>query len=51
MKMKKGINSSIFKMNIKSAILNNFWLKLISLIIAIITWFYVYGEITKGIRI
>lgn len=40
-----------FKINFKSVIFYNFWLKVISLIIAIITWFYVSGEITKGIRI
>ncbi|MBD3263610.1 MAG: hypothetical protein GF375_00725 [Candidatus Omnitrophica bacterium] len=39
------------KINIKKAITYNFWLKLISLIIAIITWVYVSGEITEGIRI
>jgi YbbR domain-containing protein len=40
-----------FKIDIKSFIFNNFWLKVISLIIAIITWLYVNGELTRGIRI
>jgi len=39
------------KINIKKAIMHNFWLKVISLIIAAFIWFYVSGEITKGIRI
>jgi len=26
---------------------NNFWLKLISLVLAVVTWFYVSGEQTK----
>jgi hypothetical protein len=39
------------KIDIRKAITNNFWLKLISLIIAIIIWFYVSVEITKGIKI
>ncbi|MFA4991920.1 MAG: hypothetical protein WC569_05005 [Candidatus Omnitrophota bacterium] len=28
-------------------IVNNFWIKIISLVLAIITWFYVSEEITK----
>ncbi len=39
------------KISIKKAIMHNFWLKLISLIIAASIWYYVSGEITKGIRI
>jgi hypothetical protein len=39
------------KIDIKKIIINNFWLKVISLIIAIIVWLYVSGEITKGVRI
>ena len=39
------------KINIKKAITHNFWLKIISLIIAAIIWFYVSGEITTGIKI
>ena len=39
------------KINIKKAITHNFWLKLISLIIAAIIWFYVSAELTKGIKI
>ncbi len=37
--------------SIKNMVFNNFWLKLIALGIAIITWFYVNGELTKGIRV
>lgn len=28
-------------------LINNLWLKVVSLILAIITWFYIYGELTK----
>lgn len=28
-------------------LLNNFWLKVISLILAIVTWFYISGELAK----
>lgn len=31
----------------KNWIVNNLWIKIISLILAIITWFYVNGELTK----
>jgi len=37
--------------DLKYTFLNNFWLKLISLIIAIIVWLYVNGELTEGIRL
>ena len=39
------------KINLKNAITHNFWLKLMSLIMAAIIWVYVSVEITKGIRI
>lgn len=39
------------KIDLKKAVSYNFWLKLISLIIAIIIWYYVSGEITHGIQI
>jgi YbbR domain-containing protein len=39
------------KIKIKELVTYNFWLKIISLIIAIIIWLYVSGEITKGIKI
>lgn len=29
-------------------IINNFWIKVIALILAVITWFYVHEEIIKG---
>ncbi|MBU4343664.1 MAG: hypothetical protein KJ902_05980 [Candidatus Omnitrophica bacterium] len=35
----------------KSWIVNNFWIKIISLILAIIAWFYVNGELDKEKRI
>lgn len=35
----------------KNWIVTNFWIKVISLILAIITWFYVNGELTKERRI
>lgn len=41
----------IKKINIKKALTNNFWLKIISLVIAVIIWLYVSGEITKGVRV
>jgi hypothetical protein len=39
------------KINLKNAVMHNFWLKLMSLVIAAIIWFYVSVEITKGIRV
>lgn len=39
------------KMNIRKIIIHNFWLKIISLIIAVIVWLYVSGEIVKGVKI
>lgn len=39
------------KIDIKRAITYNFWLKVISLAIAIVVWYYVSGEITQGIQI
>jgi len=39
------------KINFKKLITDNFWLKLISLIVAIIIWFYVSGEVVKGVHI
>ena len=38
------------KISIKRAIMYNFWLKLISLVIAIFVWLYVSGTITGGGR-
>ena len=38
------------KINLKRAITNNFWLKLVSLVIAIFVWLYVSGVITRGGR-
>lgn len=35
----------------KNWIVNNFWIKIVSLILAIITWFYVNGELDKERRI
>jgi len=32
---------------VKNWITNNFWIKIISLIFAVIAWFYVNGELTK----
>lgn len=28
-------------------LLNNFWIKVLSLVLAIITWFYVHGEVSR----
>lgn len=42
---------NIKEIDIKKALTNNFWLKIISLVIAVIIWFYVSGEITKGVRV
>lgn len=39
------------KLSFKKALTNNFWLKLVSLIIAVVVWYYVSGEITQGIQI
>lgn len=35
----------------KNWIINNFWIKIVSLMLAIITWFYVNGELVKEERI
>ncbi|MFC1624316.1 hypothetical protein ACFL28_03255 [Candidatus Omnitrophota bacterium] len=35
----------------KNWIVNNFWIKILSLILAVITWFYVNGELDKERRI
>jgi len=34
----------------KNWIVNNFWIKVISLVLAVVTWFYVNGELTKERR-
>ncbi|MCK9615249.1 MAG: hypothetical protein M0R48_07095 [Candidatus Omnitrophica bacterium] len=39
------------KINLKELVTYNFWLKLISLVLAIIVWLYVSSEITKGVKI
>jgi len=39
------------KINLKELITYNFWLKIVSLILAIIVWLYVSNEITKGVKI
>ncbi|MFH1318948.1 MAG: hypothetical protein ABIH71_08045 [Candidatus Omnitrophota bacterium] len=39
------------KINIKKIVTHNFWLKIISLIITIIIWLYVSGDITKGVKV
>jgi len=39
------------KLNFRTFLIHNFWLKIISFIIAVITWLYVNGEIMRGIRI
>ncbi len=41
----------IQEIGIKKLILNNFWLKIIALGVAIATWLYVHGEISRGIRV
>lgn len=43
----RGLN----KINIKKAVTHNLLLKIGALIIAAIIWYYVSGEITKGIKI
>ena len=39
------------KINLKKIITHNLWLKLVSLFIAAIIWFYFSIEMTKGIKI
>ena len=39
------------KISIKRAIMYNFWLKLMALVIAILVWLYVSGTITGGGRV
>jgi len=50
MKISKIIEH-IKEVSIKIVVLNNFWLKLLALGIAIIIWLYVNGELTRGIRV
>ncbi|MCK4912624.1 MAG: hypothetical protein KAS05_02745 [Candidatus Omnitrophica bacterium] len=38
------------KISIKRAVMYNFWLKLMALVIAIFVWFYISGAITGGGR-
>ncbi len=39
----------LFKMfDLKKALTNNFWLKIASLAIAVLLWFYIIGTITGG---
>ena len=38
------------KINIKRAIMYNFWLKLMALVIAVFVWLYISGAITGGGR-
>ncbi len=38
------------KVNFRTIFARNFWLKIISLIIAIVVWLYVSGTITGGAR-
>ena len=35
----------------KNWIVNNFWIKVVSLILAMVTWFYVNGELLKQNRL
>ncbi len=35
----------------KNWIVNNFWIKIVSLMLAVITWFYVNGELHKESRV
>ena len=39
------------KISIKRAIMHNFWLKFMALIVAIFVWLYVSGVITGGGRV
>ena len=50
MKMSKIIEY-IKEVSIRNVIFNNLWLKMVALGIAIITWLYVNGELTRGIRV
>jgi hypothetical protein len=47
----KIVKKWIKKIDLHKAVTYNFWLKLVALIIAIIVWYYVSGEITQGIQI
>jgi hypothetical protein len=39
------------KINIKKALTHNVWLKIISLVIAVVMWVYIRGEIIQGIKL
>ncbi len=47
----KQFKEYIEDLSVKKMVTNNFWLKLVALGIAIITWFYVNGELTRGIKV
>ncbi len=47
----KTIKKWFKKISFRKAFTNNFWLKVISLIMAVIVWYYVGSEITRGIQI
>lgn len=40
-----------FRIDVKGFMCNNFWWKIISLIVAVIIWAIVRGDPTQGIRI
>jgi hypothetical protein len=37
--------------SIKALFVHNLWLKIISLVIAIVTWLYVNGELSSGVSV
>ncbi|MFH1768202.1 MAG: hypothetical protein ABH858_03470 [Candidatus Omnitrophota bacterium] len=46
-----NLKERIKALSIKQLLLRNLWLKILSLGMAIITWLYVNGELTSGIKI
>ncbi|MBN2483333.1 MAG: hypothetical protein JXD21_03930 [Candidatus Omnitrophica bacterium] len=40
---------SKYQVNLKSLVFNNFWLKIISFVLAVITWLWASGELASGI--
>jgi hypothetical protein len=38
-----------YQVNPKNLVFNNFWLKILSLVLAVITWLWASGELASGI--
>ena len=48
--MFEHLQDRLKEVSFKKIVCHNFWLKLISLGVAIIAWFYVYDEVSKMMK-